>query len=280
MKSKLEQLEERLKQLIEVSLLSVFPGFKLEELVARKLTDSVRNNLLENDDGSKLVPNVFTLVTNPQDTQHWQNPTLITALISSIEIAVRESGLVFSSTPTISIVQNPAQPKNQVEILASHQVSSQVDTAGMTPALEPNENIVDAEIPKDAFLIIDGVKVFPLDKSVINIGRRRDNHLVIDDPRVSRSHAQIRAVTGRFVIFDLQSTGGTFVNGQRVGKFILYPGDVISLAGVSLIFGQDNPPSSRDLSRTGPLKPVSVERPTAYFQQPSEDDEDRENSDL
>ena len=46
-------------------------------------------------------------------------------------------------------------------------------------------------------------------------------------------------VRDRFVLFDLNSSGGTFVNGQRTDQSILYPGDVISLAGVTLIFGQD-----------------------------------------
>jgi pSer/pThr/pTyr-binding forkhead associated (FHA) protein len=41
------------------------------------------------------------------------------------------------------------------------------------------------------------------------------------------------------VIFDLDSTGGTFVNRVQVNQSTLFPGDVISLAGVELIYGQD-----------------------------------------
>jgi pSer/pThr/pTyr-binding forkhead associated (FHA) protein len=95
--------------------------------------------------------------------------------------------------------------------------------------------------PKDAFLIVDGVRIFPLESAMINIGRREDNQLVIDDPRVSRLHAQLRLVRGQFVIFDLDSTGGTFVNGQRIRQQALRAGDVISLAGVPLVFGQETP---------------------------------------
>jgi len=64
---------------------------------------------------------------------------------------------------------------------------------------------------------------------------------VIDDGRISRLHAQLRAVRGRYVIFDLDSRGGTWVNGQRVRQQALAPGDVISLAGVPLVFSQDAP---------------------------------------
>ena len=108
-------------------------------------------------------------------------------------------------------------------------------------------------IPEDAFVIIDGTRVIPLSQAVVNIGRRIENTLVVDDPRVSRTHAQLRAINGRYIIFDLNSTGGTFVNGERVKQSILYPGDVISLAGADLIYGQKNPPPRPDLKETSPL---------------------------
>jgi pSer/pThr/pTyr-binding forkhead associated (FHA) protein len=142
------------------------------------------------------------------------------------------------------------------------------ETQGMqnTPVDESND---ENSIPENAFLIIEGVKVHALSEAVVNIGRRLENQLVIDDPRVSRNHAQLRAIKGRFVLFDLNSTGGTFVNGQRTSQTVLYPGDVISLAGVALIFGQDNPPARPDLANTSPLdKEVGRnDRPTAVLNQ-------------
>ena len=136
----------------------------------------------------------------------------------------------------------------------------------MTPANDVPASTDKKTFPKNAFLIVDGVKVFPLTEPVVNIGRRLDNQLVIDDPRISRNHAQLRAIKGRFVIFDLNSTGGTFVNGQRTSQSVMYPGDVISLAGVPLVFGQDNPPPRPDLADTNPLNEASGERPTAFLQ--------------
>jgi len=89
-----------------------------------------------------------------------------------------------------------------------------------------------------------------------------DNQVIIDDPRVSRAHVQLRVTKGRFAIFDLNSTGGTFINGQRTEKSILYPGDVISLAGVTMIFGQDLPHTrSTEREKTGPEQPVSTDNP-------------------
>ncbi len=103
---------------------------------------------------------------------------------------------------------------------------------------ETQNDLVEA-IPANAFLIVEGGRIFPLSQVVINIGRRVDNHLTIEDPRVSRLHAQLRVIKGQFVLFDLNSTGGTSVNGKRIKKASLNPGDVVSLAGVLLVYGQD-----------------------------------------
>ena len=107
-------------------------------------------------------------------------------------------------------------------------------------------------IPPNAVFLMEGVKSYPLDRAVITIGRMLDNDLVIDDPRVSRHHAQLRAVDGHFVLLDTNSTGGIFVNGRRVTQTILYPNDSISLAGVILLFHQDEPPPRPDLADTMP----------------------------
>jgi pSer/pThr/pTyr-binding forkhead associated (FHA) protein len=116
--------------------------------------------------------------------------------------------------------------------------------ANVPEATDPEANAAEAPdtddaIPENAFLIIEGVRIQPLQEPVINIGRKLENHVVIDDPRISRYHSQLRAIRGHYVLFDLDSTGGTFVNGQRTTQTVLYPGDVISLAGLTLVFGQD-----------------------------------------
>jgi len=89
-----------------------------------------------------------------------------------------------------------------------------------------------------AFLVVDGVQVVVLDKAVITIGRKSDNHIVISNPHVSRYHAQIRKADQRYMLIDLSSTVGTSVNGKRIEHALLKPGDVISIGGVPLIFGQ------------------------------------------
>lgn len=92
-------------------------------------------------------------------------------------------------------------------------------------------------LPK-AFLIVNGTHIFPLNKHVISIGRLGENDLVIEDARISRHHAQFRFENNHFMLIDLQSTGGTSVNGTRVHQIALQVGDVISLAGIPLLYGE------------------------------------------
>jgi hypothetical protein len=258
----LNVLEARLQSLIEVRLMSILPGYKVEDLIIQKLAAAVQSNLTVLDDDTQLAPNVYTLIVHPQAAARWQNTDLLSTLLQAIQTAGQESGLRFASPPTITITTDDSLSAEDARVTASNRVEPMTDTKG--PPIE-NDGVEEDAMPENAFLIIEGVKVFPLKMSVVNIGRRLDNQLVIDDPRVSRNHSQLRAIKGRFVLFDLNSTGGSFVNGQRTSQSVLYPGDVISLAGVALIFGQDNPPPRPDMASTAPLtfpRP-NVDRPTA-----------------
>ena len=72
--------------------------------------------------------------------------------------------------------------------------------------------------------------VFPLEGEQLTIGRDSNNGVPINDSEVSRKHARLVFQGGKFVIDDLGSTNGTFVNGQRLaGPVVLKAGDVVSL---------------------------------------------------
>lgn len=120
---------------------------------------------------------------------------------------------------------------------------------------------IESNTASSAYLIVNN-QVFSLDKELVNIGRKLDNDIVIHDTRVSRNHAQMREVDGQFVILDLNSTGGTFVNDQRITKTVLYSGDTLSLSGVSAKFMQDAPRMiTSSMDRTGPLPDLGFEDP-------------------
>ncbi len=76
-----------------------------------------------------------------------------------------------------------------------------------------------------------------LDKPVLTLGRDPSCDLVLDNLAVSRLHAQIRQADGTYVLFDLKSTNGTYVNGQRVEvQRPLNVGDEIRIASYKIVF--------------------------------------------
>jgi pSer/pThr/pTyr-binding forkhead associated (FHA) protein len=72
--------------------------------------------------------------------------------------------------------------------------------------------------------------------SSITIGRRESNKVVIEDPAVSGHHAKIDSLEDRFVLIDLQSKNGSFVNEQLITSHWLQHADVISIGGHRLVF--------------------------------------------
>ena len=265
---RLDQLEAKIQKLVEDQLAGILPGLKMEDRVIQRLATAVKENIVQQKDDRAIAPDVFTLIVATDTSPMWKEQSTIEALKNIITTAGKDVGLKFVTQPSIVITTDDKFSAEEIKVVASHKLEPVADTQGMHMSTMNEETEEGDNIPENAFLIIEGVKVHPLNEAVVNIGRRLENQLVIDDPRVSRNHAQLRAIKGRFVLFDLNSTGGTFVNGQRTSQTVLYPGDVISLAGVALIFGQDNPPPRPDLATTSPLNPDpgTSERPTATLE--------------
>jgi predicted component of type VI protein secretion system len=71
---------------------------------------------------------------------------------------------------------------------------------------------------------------FPLEGDQLVIGRDASNGIAINDAEISRKHSRLTFQGGKYVLEDLGSTNGTFINGQRLaGQVVLKPGDVVSL---------------------------------------------------
>lgn len=97
-----------------------------------------------------------------------------------------------------------------------------------SPSLEPS-----------VFLILNR-QIIPLDKKFTRLGRQLDNDIVLNEEFVSRFHAEIRFEENKFVLYDNESTSGTFVNSQKIERCVLNSGDLISLASIQIMFVNNN----------------------------------------
>lgn len=71
----------------------------------------------------------------------------------------------------------------------------------------------------------------------VTIGREEDNHVRLNDERVSRFHAKVQEDEGKIILTDLESTNGTRVNGHAVKMRVLQVGDQVQIGRCLLLYG-------------------------------------------
>ena len=83
------------------------------------------------------------------------------------------------------------------------------------------------------------IKVVPLSKERMTLGRRPYNDIVVDNLAVSGEHAALQAIGNEFYIEDLNSTNGTYINGKKIKRQILQAGDVIEIGKYAIKYARD-----------------------------------------
>ncbi|MGA9533974.1 MAG: FhaA domain-containing protein [Anaerolineales bacterium] len=237
MKARLDRIERDLESLIEGSLASLLGARLSAGAVASKLTQAMAEVAKEDQNGRTFAPDQFALTLHPSDATKLlrEEPEVQDQLASGLMEAARQGGWLLVGEPHITVAADPTLGRWQIRVVAWHSGSPLEFTHPMDPAVAQEQS----DLVQGAFLIVNGEGHFPLSRPVVNIGRRLDNQLILDDPHVSRTHAQLRVRNGRYVVFDLGSTSGTKVNGRRVKQHTLHPGDVISMAEARLVYGED-----------------------------------------
>ena len=118
--------------------------------------------------------------------------------------------------------------------IVGHGPDTQYLQTGLTPhAFQRNLRVMRAR----AMLRVQGGRTQPVGAEGAVIGRSRDADVVLEDPNVSRHHAEVRPSGGSWIVNDLGSTNGIKVNGRRVhGPQSLKRGDVIEIGTSNLTF--------------------------------------------
>jgi len=99
------------------------------------------------------------------------------------------------------------------------------------------------------------------------MGREEGIDIVLQDPESSRQHARVAWQGGQFIVEDLGSTNGTFVNGiQITAPQVLNPGDSIGIGQTALVFQIAGVAAAPQAAYTA--NPVSPRQPTPYSNAP------------
>jgi hypothetical protein len=239
----LNHLEARLRAMIEGDAAKGGIPRKLHNQVLHALLQAMLaevylNQRRDDQDGRFFVaPDQYTIVISAVQANILINhPVALDKLVQKMESAAAQANLRLAGSPMLRVVPDPNVKELQILAEYSHTGMRDSYTTEMDGMPVRSKISTDGKMP-NAFLIVNGLSTYPLTQPVINIGCDPTNHLVLDAPSVSRLHAQLRFIIDRFVIFDLDSKQGTFVNGTAVSSHVLNPGDVILLAGVPLVYG-------------------------------------------
>jgi len=237
MKSTLDQIEEKIKELFEHGSV-VFPWMNEQSVLLHHLTESIHDCFINSAFEQDFAIDKFIVYMNPRDLRSIEQQSdwlkILTSLITEI---AHENNVLLVKKPEICLVTKNSLNVSEVSVKIETSASNISQTGAV---LLENEFFKPTSRSPIGCLIFENETIFDLDDSVVNIGRKSNNQLVINDLRISRNHAQIRSVADGYMIFDTGSLGGTYVNGKRITQHLLKSGDVISLAGLNLIFTQES----------------------------------------
>jgi predicted component of type VI protein secretion system len=187
------------------------------------------------------VPNQYLVYLSPQDREQFEGyeDGVLKELSDYLLEHARGEGLALITRPTVEfrtddrlglgefgiqamLVRGPEDERSEPE---------QADF-GHTMVYSVDREARPLEAPPVAAgraMLVGGGRRTVLSGSRFVIGRSRDSDLTLDDPNVSRRHAELRKEDGAWVVADLASTNGVKVNGRRVAEHRLNPGDEITV---------------------------------------------------
>lgn len=138
-----------------------------------------------------------------------------------------------ASPSALSLDQAVEKDDSISDILESIRLEGEDDLINTNSALPQQDIATDYTLK-----LIEGdldIKEYPL-KANTSIGRSPSNDVVLKEPKVSRQHAAINLYNDSYILVDLKSSNGVYVNGTKVDETVLHAGDEVSIGGYKFIF--------------------------------------------
>jgi len=249
--SVLRNLEAKLEAFVEGAFSRAFKSRVQPVELARKLAKEMEESQVVSISRT-YVPNEYVVFLSPRDREQFTSyeGALKKELSDYLLEHARGEGLALVTRPTVEFKTDERLGLGEFGIQAHliqppdeelGQDEPQQADYGHTMVYSPDagaRKLVEAPSAGRA-LLVGGGKRTVLSGNRLLIGRSRECELVLDDPNVSRRHAELRRQEGAWIVADLGSTNGVKVNGRRVEHAVLSPGDEITLGLSRLSFEQE-----------------------------------------
>ena len=249
--SVLRNLEAKLEGLVEGAFSRAFRSqvqpVELARKLAKEMEDAKSVSLART-----YVPNQFWVFLSPEDHERFQSyeDGLKKELSDYLLEHARTHGLALLTRPTVELETDDRLSLGEFGIQAK--LVRPADAGDDAEAVEGDfghtmvysttgaRRVESPRAPQlTRALLVGEDKRTVISGDPFVIGRSRECDLVLDDPNVSRRHAELRRENGGWAVHDLGSTNGIKVNGHRSRGARLQPGDEITLGLSRLTFEQE-----------------------------------------
>ena len=213
----LQRFEQRLERLVEGAFSKALRGGIQPVEIARRLTREM--DLLRRVGVRGLIaPNAFVVTLSSDDARRFETfaDVLARELGDAARDHARSEGYGFVGPVEVEIRHDPAMRSGRYRVSA--EVKEGPD--GLSAA---------------SLITADGTRVV-LGTEPVEIGRLPECTIVLNDPNVSRRHAEVKRRGSEVIVVDLGSTNGTKVNGAQVRERVLQEGDEITVGSTTIRF--------------------------------------------
>lgn len=214
----LRNFEKRLERMVEGAFSRVFrPGLRPVE-IGRRLVREMNDSRSIGVRGNTVVANDFTVHLSQQDMDEFADvsDSMRRNLADLAREEARENDYDFMGPVEVELVVDP---------------SMRVGSFAVEARLREGDGGAGA-----GSLVLPTGDRFVLGDEIVTIGRMPESVIMLEDPNVSRNHAEIRPSGGGFVLADVGSTNGTKINGIRISERVLQDGDELTFGSTTFRF--------------------------------------------
>ena len=204
------------------------------------------------------VPNEYTVFLSPEDRAQFEGyePSLVAELQEYLGEHARRESYALLTSPRVKIESDDdlqigefgiavrmSQPERgrplEEELPADADSGATMIYKPSAPVETQAASAVELGLEREvASLSVDGERHAVRKRRTV-IGRSKDCDLQLNDPNVSRRHAELRQEGTAYWIVDLDSTNGIEINGRRAKRAKLDPGDTVTIGSTDLVFDRE-----------------------------------------
>lgn len=214
----LRNFERRLERMVEGAFSRVFKSGLRPVEIGRRLTREIDDSRSIGVRGDTVVANDFTVNLSQQDMDEFTDvaDSMRRSLADLAREHAREEGYEFMGPVGVTLAVDPKM---------------RVGAFSVTARLREGEGGAGA-----GSLVLPNGERFVLGETIVTIGRMPESVITLEDPNVSRNHAEIRPAGSTFVLADVGSTNGTRINGVKISERVLEDGDEMTFGATTFRF--------------------------------------------